>query len=179
MFLCAVYFFPSSHGSTSLVSFRCIGLSYQDVLLVRRRIVQYVTSLCNQEVISVCPRSCHNMNRCRSRNSLARFGSTSLRQFLWRLEVGSVNACNLTMRAADKCESARFKAWFWNWMSWRSGKPVWLEEQGVGLFLAGSWSGSIGIFSSRPLAANASRWAAKDLKYSKRSSCTVIESAKR
>jgi hypothetical protein len=45
-------------------------------------------------------------------------------------------------------------------MSWRSGKPVWLEEQGVGVFLAVSLSSSMGIFSARPLAGNASRWAA-------------------
>jgi hypothetical protein len=45
-------------------------------------------------------------------------------------------------------------------MSWRSGKPVWLEEQGVGVFLAVSLSSSMGIFSARPLAGNANRWAA-------------------
>ena len=76
---------------------------------------------------------------------------------MWRLEAGSANACNLTMRAADKWESARFKAWFWSEMGWWSGNLVWLEEQGVGIFLAVSWSCSTGIFSSRPLAANAGR----------------------
>ncbi len=38
-------------------------------------------------------------------------------------------------------------------------QPVWLEEEGPGIFLAGSWSRSMSIFSARPLAAYAHRWA--------------------
>jgi hypothetical protein len=46
-------------------------------------------------------------------------------------------------------------------MGWRSGKPVWFEEKGVGVFLAASWSCSKSVFSARPLAADARRWVAK------------------
>ena len=156
VFVCRL-FFLASHGGKSFVACRGVGLSYQHVWLVRRMIVQYVASVCNQKVVSICPPSCHNTGRYCSHQRLARGVSTSLPGGVRRLEVGSVNACNLTMRAADKWESARFKAWFWSEMGWWSGKPVWLDEQGLGLLLAGSWFRSMGIFSSRPRAANAGR----------------------
>ena len=70
------------------------------------------TLRCNQMVVSVCLWSCHNMGRCRSRRKTARFVSPSLRQLLWRLKVGSINACNLTQRAPDGWDSARFWSWF-------------------------------------------------------------------
>ena len=74
--------------------------------------VGLVTSLCNQMGVSVCLRSCHNVGRHRSRRRSAIWLSTSLRQFWWRLEVGSVNAFHLTMRAVDKWESPRFLGMF-------------------------------------------------------------------
>ena len=39
---------------------------------------------------SGCQVVCHNGNKCRSHRRFARFVSTSLRQFLWRLEADSV-----------------------------------------------------------------------------------------
>jgi len=51
---------------------------------------------------------CHKVSKRRSQSSLARGVSTSLRQFVRRLEADAVKACNLTMRAADKWDSPRF-----------------------------------------------------------------------
>ena len=62
--------------------------------------------------VSVCPRSCHNVANCRSQSYLARGVSTSLLESGQRLEVGSVNAFHLTMRAVDKWESPRFLGMF-------------------------------------------------------------------
>ncbi|HEY9760226.1 MAG TPA: hypothetical protein V6C97_34030 [Oculatellaceae cyanobacterium] len=44
-------------------------------------------------------------------------------------------------------------------MGERSGKPVWREEQGLGIFLAARLPCSISVFSARPLATDAHRWA--------------------
>ena len=73
--------------------------------------------ICLEIVGFVSPPACHNGSKCRSRSPFARNLSTSLREFVGRLRVDSVNAFHLTMRAADKWESARFKAWLWNWRS--------------------------------------------------------------
>ena len=73
--------------------------------------------------------------------SLASRLSTSLPSLSRHLEAGSVNACGLTMRAADKWDSPRFS----------------------GRFLASSEFCQTGVVSSRPLAANAGRWAALEM----------------
>ena len=70
--------------------------------------VELVTSLCNQMVVSVCPRSCHNVGNRRSQGQFARGASTSLRKSGRHLEAGPVNAFHLTMRAVNKWESPRF-----------------------------------------------------------------------
>ena len=77
----------------------------------------------------------HNRSRRRLQRSLPCQLSTSRRQFLRRLEADPVNACNLTMRAADKWESARFLSFCLAWS----------------FFCAQTLS------TLRPLAANASR----------------------
>ena len=70
-------------------------------------------------------------------NGLASCLSTSLPSLSRHLEAGSVNACGLTMRAADKWDSPRFS----------------------GRFLASSEFRQTGVVSSHPLAAYAGRWA--------------------
>ena len=57
------------------------------------------------------------------------------------LVLGSVNACRLTMRAADKWESARFQA----------------------VCVASSFFRFRALLPLRPLAANAGRWAAAEM----------------
>jgi len=63
-------------------------------------------------VMESCPQSCHNNSRCLA-NGLASRLSTSLPGFFRRLRAGPVNACGLTLRAAEVWESARFRAVFW------------------------------------------------------------------
>ncbi len=108
------------------------------IWLVRSWFVKPVLQMVSGIVV-VCNRlqGCHNKEGCRWQDWLARFGSTSLREWVGRLKVETVNACNLTQHEADKWESARFRAWVWNSTGERSGKQVWCEEQGVGIFLAG------------------------------------------
>ena len=88
-------------------------------------------------IVSVCRRACHNRGTGRSRGRLANWLSTSLREVVWRLKLGSVNAFHLTMRAADKWESARF----------------------LSLFLALGGFRFESDSTLPPLAANAGRWA--------------------
>ena len=104
--------FPSSHGSTSIVSSRLSCLAYQQVSLVSKLIAKSVTSLWNKMVVSVGPPSCHKIGRCRSRRSLARCVSSRAPKRFSRLQVGSVNSCSLTMRAADGGESLRQNGFF-------------------------------------------------------------------
>ena len=75
------------------------------------------------------------MGKRRWQQSLARFVSTSLREFLRRLEAETVNAFHLTKRAADKWDSPRF----------------------LGLWLALGFFRFEGESALRPLAANANR----------------------
>ena len=103
--------------------------------LVSRIIVKQVASVCDQMVVCVGLRSCHNISKSRWQQSLARSVSTSLRKFLRRLEAETVNACNLTKRAADKWDSPRFS----------------------GLWLALGFFRFEGESALRPLAANANR----------------------
>ena len=115
--------------------FRLSYFSSQQVSLVRRMLVKYIASICHQMVVAACLPSCHNISTCRSPKSLARGGSTSLREFGQRLKADPVNACHLTRRAADKWDSPRF----------------------LGFCLASSGFRQSGVLSARPLAANADR----------------------
>ena len=56
-------FHSSSHGGTSLVSFRCVALFPWRVSLVSKMIVEEFASYRNQMAVSVCPRACHNRSR--------------------------------------------------------------------------------------------------------------------
>ncbi len=103
--------------------------------------MKQVASVCDKMVVSVGLRSCHNRGKRRLSSTLARRVSTSLREFLRRLEAETVNAFHLTMRAADKWDSPRF----------------------LGIWLAWSFFCSRTLFTLHPLAANAGRSAAYHL----------------
>ena len=91
-------------------------------------------------MIASCLSTCHNDERSLANGFAGRF-STSLPNLCQHLHAGSVNAFGLTMRAADKWDSPRFS----------------------GRFLASSEFCQTGVVSSRPLAANAGRWAALEM----------------
>ncbi len=76
------------------------------IWLVRSWFVKPVLQMVSGIVV-VCNRlqGCHNKEGCRWQDWLARFGSTSLREWVGRLKVETVNACNLTQHEADKWES--------------------------------------------------------------------------
>jgi hypothetical protein len=63
-------------------------------------------------VVAICPPACHNGRRSSCNVDLPAGFRAAHPSLFRRLEVGSVKACFLTMRAPDKWESARLQAFF-------------------------------------------------------------------